>query len=93
LVTVNLAGGTGSFTLAQFGNLGALKKLSSYTVSNQNIGTAIVDNILSTLLEAKQAGCPLTTVNLQSCQAPTGGNSNAARLALIAAGVSVTTRA
>ena len=92
LTSVSLTGGSINWGITNIGNLGALRNLTSYTLSSSAAGVtqATINNILSTLHTAKSAGCPLTVLNLSGTKAPTGGSSNADYTALVSAGVTVT---
>lgn len=86
--------GLGDFALSKLGNLQNNKALQYYSVTSSLVPTATVDNILTTLLAAKSGagGSALTYVNLSQCGIPTGGASNAAKLSLEGAGVTVIVR-
>lgn len=81
-----------AYTNAEFGNVGGLRKLKSFTstFTRTLIPRSVIDYALAQLRIAKDAGCPLTIVNMNGSKAPTVGASNADYLALVAAGVTVT---
>lgn len=84
--------GLADFSITKLGNLQNNLALEYFKINSSLVSTAIVDNILASLLIAKQAGAPLTTVNLSQCGIPTGGASNTSKNDLITAGVAVTIR-
>lgn len=80
------------YTINDFINLSVLRKLKTFKATYWQglTNKTVIDYILAQLRIAKAAGCPLTSIDMTGSKAPTGGNTNADYLALVAAGVTVT---